>query len=388
MTILTDKLILFTASSILLFSPVKIPQPLQVVSVLITISFTCLMSCLNTNFVNIQKLPEHFRKICCGFSAVFVLFTLLFEPLRYYLPLLAYEMAVLFLPCPRNSCDSKETRPEQNFKHKKMYVLLAYCLFLLLVIQISRSPAYALLFPLCALAAYLSRKSTQLLHVRRSLHFLRDSSTENQILLKQKNQNLIRQQDYEIHVATLKERNRIAREIHDNVGHMLSRSILQAGALSALNRQKQLTEPLNDLKTTLNSAMDSIRESVHGLHDDSVDLENSIREILKDFSAYQLTLDYDIGFAVPASIKYCFISVVKEALSNIARHSNATAISITLRQHPLLYQLAISDNGSADEHFCPGMGISNMEERIRSLNGNISISTDHGFRIFISVPVS
>jgi signal transduction histidine kinase len=40
-------------------------------------------------------------------------------------------------------------------------------------------------------------------------------------------------QDYEIYLATLRERNRIAREIHDNVGHMLSRSILQIGALKA-----------------------------------------------------------------------------------------------------------------------------------------------------------
>ena len=50
-------------------------------------------------------------------------------------------------------------------------------------------------------------------------------------------------QDYEIHLATLKERNRIAREIHDNVGHLLSRSLLQTGALQVMNHDKALDAP-------------------------------------------------------------------------------------------------------------------------------------------------
>ncbi len=169
---------------------------------------------------------------------------------------------------------------------------------------------------------------------------------------------------------------------------MLSRSLLQAGALAAINQQKQLEEPLDALKLTLHSAMNSIRESVHDLHDDSIDLENSLQELLTEFTSYQITLDYDMNSAVPAQIKYCFISIVKEALSNIARHSDATSVSITLREHPLLYQLVISDNGTTVSAFKPGMGITNMEERIRCLNGNFSISTDRGFRIFISIPVS
>ncbi|NBH14365.1 sensor histidine kinase [Lachnospiraceae bacterium] len=340
------------------------------------------------SFASIQKLPTNLRKPCCGLCFLFVLLTFFWNPLAFYLPLLAYEITILFVPVQKNrpACADAFFKPQQNPAQGRVYIFSAFCLLLLLIIQTLRTAAPAPLFLLCALAGYLSWKSRQIWQAKQSLHLLRDSSTENQILLRQKNQNLIHQQDYEIHVATLKERNRIAREIHDNVGHMLSRSILQTGALAALNCQEQLKEPLNALKSTLNSAMDSIRESVHGLHDDSIDLENSIQEILKDFSGYQITLDYDIGFAVPASIKYCFISIVKEALSNIARHSKATAISITLRQHPLLYQLAISDNGEPNCSFQPGMGISNMEERIRNLNGNFSISTKHGFRIFISVP--
>ena len=57
---------------------------------------------------------------------------------------------------------------------------------------------------------------------------------------------------------------------------MLSRSILQSGALSAINQQENMQQPLNDLKDTLSLAMTSVRESVHGLHDGSIDLESAI----------------------------------------------------------------------------------------------------------------
>ena len=59
-------------------------------------------------------------------------------------------------------------------------------------------------------------------------------------MLQEKNKNLMEKQDYEIYLATLRERNRIAREIHDNVGHMLSRSILQMGALITIHKEEPL----------------------------------------------------------------------------------------------------------------------------------------------------
>lgn len=73
-------------------------------------------------------------------------------------------------------------------------------------------------------------------------------------------------------LQTLRERNRIAREIHDNVGHMLSRSILQMGALITIHKEEPLHGQLAGVGETLNQAMNSIRESVHDLHDESIDL--------------------------------------------------------------------------------------------------------------------
>ena len=65
--------------------------------------------------------------------------------------------------------------------------------------------------------------------LEQSLMKLRDDSTEKNLLLEEKNRMLAEKQDYEIYAATLKERNRIAREIHDNVGHLLSPPSISRG---------------------------------------------------------------------------------------------------------------------------------------------------------------
>ena len=63
---------------------------------------------------------------------------------------------------------------------------------------------------------------------------------------------------------------------------------------------------------------------------------------------------------IPNKIKYCFAAIIKEALSNVIKHSNATAVKIVLREHPALYQLCIEDNGkgySEKEADSKGIGL-------------------------------
>ena len=229
------------------------------------------------------------------------------------------------------------------------------------------------------------------------LAFCLQNRTEAAECLEQ-NRMLAEKQDYEIYAATLKERNRIAREIHDNVGHLLSRSILITGAAKAINASDALSPVLDDLDHSLNQAMTSIRTSVHDLHDESLNLKEAAESLTSDFTFCPVTLNYDMGFEVPREIKYCFISIVKEALSNVARHSNATLVQITMREHPALYQLCIEDNGTLEEGLSlsennrealfssRGIGLSNMNDRLKILNGNLQITIQKGFRLFITIP--
>ncbi len=238
------------------------------------------------------------------------------------------------------------------------------------------------LFLSCLLRFYTDENKK--LHVR--FHRFRDESTEKSILLKKKNEALIQSQNNEINLATLQERNRIAREIHDNVGHLLTRSILQTGALKTINRDPALTDALTDLQATLNCAMENIRESVHDLHDESIHLKLALEDIIQDFPDLEISLSYHMDEDVPKDIKYAFIAIVKEAVNNIIKHSDADQVKISASEHPALYQLLIHDNGT---HANPiretGIGLKNMEERVSSLGGNIHFSTEHGFRIFISI---
>ncbi len=272
---------------------------------------------------------------------------------------------------------------------RKKYILAVIQSLILLFISwrgAMEQPMFWVSFFGMSFALYLYHKSVKMDALRNVYRKSRDDSCERTLLLKEKNKTLIENQNYQIYTATLKERNRIARDIHDNVGHMLSRSILMTGALKTVNKQENLTGVLEDLSTTLNSAMDNIRASVHDLRDESVNLKEVVNDLVDGFSFCPVTLHYDMGVGVPSTIKYSFISIIKEALSNVARHSDATKVDITIREHPYLYQLVIIDNGTKVNTKDHGMGLENMKERVNVLKGTVNFVVDSGFKIFITVP--
>ena len=217
---------------------------------------------------------------------------------------------------------------------------------------------------------------------------LRDETAERNLRLKEQNLRMAEMQDNEVHLATLKERNRIARDIHDNVGHMLTRALLQAAALNVINHDETMKEPLRGLKDTLDSAMTSMRESVHTLHDESIDLKRVVEESIAAVDQrFTVQLDYDLGLHVPANIRLCLAGIIKEGLNNAVKHSSGNRILIVLREHPAFYQLALEDNGNCKEIKETGIGLKNMRERVQSVGGRIRFTPSaEGFRIFLSIP--
>ncbi|MFZ1521406.1 MAG: histidine kinase [Lactococcus raffinolactis] len=273
---------------------------------------------------------------------------------------------------------------------------------LLLIIDLSFQSDVISLFPTgtflafgLMIAGYAVTQTRQIDKLASSLQKTRDDSTELTLLLQDKNRSLRDKQDYEIYAATLKERNRIAREIHDNVGHLLSRAILITGAMKMTNQISGLQEPFDSLDSSLGEAMDSIRKSVHDLHDDAVDLEKALEEIIADFSFCPVDFSYHLSKTIAREVKYNVIAIVKEALNNVMKHSNANLVQLTVSESEDLYQVMIEDNGTTISPNTPtnplnietrGIGLINMTERVKKLHGTITFYSQNGFRIYIKLP--
>ena len=240
---------------------------------------------------------------------------------------------------------------------------------------------------LMVVACVLAVRTATAEHSRAGTRQLSDISREAALQLEEKNRELIEKQDYEIRLATLNERGRIAREIHDHVGHLLSRSILQIAALMVTAGDEEKKENLSTVHKTLSQAMDRIRTGVHDLHSESIDLRTRIEALAGGFTFCPIQLRYALEGEPESEIACCFIAVAGEGLNNIIRHSNATRVTLALLEHPALYQLVLQDNGSAgNREQGKGLGLQSMAHRVEALGGRISIEQSEGFRLFISIP--
>ncbi|MCL2372754.1 MAG: histidine kinase [Defluviitaleaceae bacterium] len=214
-----------------------------------------------------------------------------------------------------------------------------------------------------------------------NIRSLQDASVEEAHRARQ-TETLLREAQEKTHqIATLEERTRIARDIHDNVGHGLTRSILLLGAITAANKSPEL----ETLQSTLKESMETIRRAVHNMKDEGVDLKRSLQRLAQD-SGLEYRLDYQLPENLPGGIKFNFEAVTKEAIANTMRHSNATKIEITAQEHPAFYQLLIRDNGSNGGKGKPGRGLINITERTSEMGGSCNFDSHDGFKIFISVP--
>lgn len=204
--------------------------------------------------------------------------------------------------------------------------------------------------------------------------------------------------DSEIYTARLKERNRIAREIHDNVGHQITRVIVQMQALKIINKDPVVGSQLDSVSETLDLAMTGIRRSVHELHDDSIDLAIGINDIAKTLPD-RFHTDVSTSIESPASndIKTTILGIIKEACTNISKHSNGDKVRIEVIENATFWRILIHDNGKCPEREYSlsataisdghGIGLSNIYDRASSMGGRASIKSGaSGFDVLATLP--
>ena len=199
-----------------------------------------------------------------------------------------------------------------------------------------------------ALACLAARRTTKVQTERASLRQWRDAVQEDRLALAERTRDLAERQDLEVSCAVLAERARIAREIHDNVGHLLTRSVLQMEALAVTHEDDPaLAKELAPVGATLHEALGTVRASVHDLHDEAFDPQTTLAELIGEFPGIAGTLAFEAE-SLPRPVALAVVAIVREALANARTHGRATSVAVSLLEFPGFYQLAIEDNARGE----------------------------------------
>lgn len=201
-------------------------------------------------------------------------------------------------------------------------------------------------------------------------------------------------------LAESRERNRLARELHDTLAHYMSGTILQLNGVQALwsKNNPEAKTMLSEAIQTLTQGLDETRKAIQTLRKSSVEtlgITESLRELAKQYAdklGLGLTLNLEPVNDLSETASQGFYHIAQETLRNIERHAEANHVSVTLKTQGRYLLLAIEDDGVGFEiekidrtqHF----GLLGLEERVTLLGGEVSIhSRPHqGTRIEVRLP--
>lgn len=199
----------------------------------------------------------------------------------------------------------------------------------------------------------------------------------------------------EIMVAT-RERNRLAREIHDTLGHALTGIITGLEACTALLEvapeaaKKQLTA----IAEVARKGMTDVRRSVKALRPDALEklhLEKAILETIEGMrSATNAQIDYQCSTKLNGfneDEEEIIYRIVQESITNSIRHGKANKISVHIDREFQMLRIVIKDNGVGCPNVKKGFGLSHMAERLEMLQGSLHYHGEDGFTVEAQLPI-
>jgi signal transduction histidine kinase len=197
-------------------------------------------------------------------------------------------------------------------------------------------------------------------------------------------------------LATTRERNRLAREIHDGVGHYLTVINIQLEAARALfDKDPVKAQTAVDTAARLSKeALDDVRRSVGTLRTEGPrpGLSETLQHLVNDAG---LSVDFAIEGEyrrLSSSVEHALYRATQEGLTNVRKHAGADRARVRLDfRHPSVVILSVVDDGrgSPDNTTVDGYGLKGMHERIKLLGGKVSTHSrpEGGFHLQVEVPV-
>lgn len=193
-------------------------------------------------------------------------------------------------------------------------------------------------------------------------------------------------------LMVFEERQRIARDLHDTLGQKLSMIGLKsdlAGKLVDANPESAKSE-MNDINQTARTALKEVREMVSDMKGTRLrDEVTRVRQILKA-AQMNFQLEGDPVLAnTPLLIENVLSMCLKEAVTNVVKHSQATTCHVTIMQTPKEWVIKVKDNGigiTDKEDVLKEHGLQGMRERLEFVNGTLKIASSNGTMLTILIP--
>jgi signal transduction histidine kinase len=214
-------------------------------------------------------------------------------------------------------------------------------------------------------------------------------------------------QDYANEVEELtivRERTRLAREIHDTLGHYLSILNIQLETIGKLQERDPARAAIEiaEARRVAAQSMQEVRNAVAALRPTSIaalSFAEAVRQLGKEFerNAPETALTLDLETELPPlspDISVALYRAVQETLTNVRKHAQASKVLVRLRYEDGTLDLLVLDNGKGTAHTAPerqgeGFGLVGLRERIELLGGQVSYgpAEQGGYRVTVQVPV-
>ena len=195
-------------------------------------------------------------------------------------------------------------------------------------------------------------------------------------------------QDEVEHLAKVAERERIARDLHDVLGHTLSLITLKSElARKLVDRDPERAKrEMQDVENTSRAALADVREAIRGYRTEGIFAELARARAALETAGVTVECDTDRVVLNPAQESVLSLAL-REAVTNVVRHAEASRCNVSLKQNEALCTLEIADDGRGADG-PEGNGLRGMRERLEAVGGSLRLLTSNGTRLIIDLPLA
>jgi signal transduction histidine kinase len=202
------------------------------------------------------------------------------------------------------------------------------------------------------------------------------------------------QRDRASELASTRERNRIAREVHDGLGHALTIAHIQLeAALEIIRTDPARAEQIVErVRSVVQHGLRDVRSSVGLLRETPRPVVEAIATWAAQLRAEGLDVVVELPpqATMPAALAHVLYRAAQEAMTNVRKHAHATKVEIAMTRDTAGWQLRVADDGRGAGALDHGFGLEGIRERAASVGGRVAITTTpgQGFVLTLDLPAS